>query len=717
MDPKSADAAALINTPVTALPGVAGKRAAFLRRLGILTWYDLLSWFPRDFEDWTELTPIGELADGQEQTFQARVSRKPAVMRKGRLSILRTVLRDDSQAISAVWFNQPYLADRLAVGEWYRFRGKIRRSGKVFCVQNPYFETDSPDAPAKAGVRPVYPLTEGLTQGVMRALVQSVIPRLIGFLPEPLPAWVRREHKLCAVDFAWSRIHQPGNFEEAALCRRRIAFEELFLLQAGLRLLRQQRRHHATCHALAADAAADSRIAGFIDSLPFRLTEAQRRTWGEIRQDLSGTRPMNRLVQGDVGSGKTVLAALAMFQCALCGAQAVLMAPTAILARQHYQTLIRLLAGTGEPVALLTGATPPSERRQILTGLADGRLRLLTGTHALIEDQVRFARLALAVTDEQHRFGVRQRIRLGGPGRDRIDPDSGGQGTGSDDEPQKQPHVLVMSATPIPRTLGLILYGDLDISVLDQLPAGRQPISTYTAGTPDKPRVENLIRRFVHEGRQVYVVCPMIEENAETDLESAIEVFNQLSQSVFPDLRVGLLHGGLKQDAKDRVMDNFLEGTVQILVSTTVIEVGVDNPNAALMVIENAERFGLAQLHQLRGRIGRGEWKSVCVLLSDSEDETARERLKMLCHFTDGFEIAEKDLELRGPGDFFGTRQHGIPALRMANLYRDRDLLAEVQNCLEKILSKDPELSHPENRAIRASIQARYGMYFPQVGL
>jgi ATP-dependent DNA helicase RecG len=690
--------------PVTLLPGVAGKRASLLHRLDIRTWYDLLSWFPRGFEDWSETTPVAELADGQEMTFLAKVARKPSVQRKGRLSMLRTVLRDDSSAIAAIWFNQPYLADRLVPGEWYRFRGKIRRSGRVFSVQNPSFEPERPDEPPKPGIRPIYPLTEGLSQGVMRQLIQAVLPRLIGYLPEPLPAWVRREYKLCAVDFAWSRIHQPGSHEEAEICRRRIAFEELFLLQAGLRLLRVQRRQSASCWPMLPGEDAMRQMDDLICRLPFRLTGAQQRVWQDIRQDLAGDRPMNRLVQGDVGSGKTVLAALAMAECALCGMQAVLMAPTSILARQHVQTLGRLLESSGEEIALLTGATPPPERRKLLAGLAEGSIRLLVGTHALIEDQVRFQKLALAVTDEQHRFGVRQRIRLGEPDR----------GAG---ESGKQPHVLVMSATPIPRTLGLILYGDLDISVIDEMPAGRKPVETYTAGTPDRARIENLIRRFAGDGRQIYVVCPMIEENAETDLESAIAVYSRLAQTVFPDLQVGLLHGSLKQNAKDQVMDRFIQGEIQILVSTTVIEVGVDNPNAALMVVENAERFGLAQLHQLRGRIGRGSWRSICVLMSDTEDELARERLKMLCHSADGFAVAEKDLELRGPGDFFGTRQHGLPSLKIANLYRDRELLTEVQEGLERLFREDPELAHPENNPVRTALHARYGSVFQQVGL
>ena len=689
----------IFSLPVTSLPGVAGRRAALLRRLEINTCHDLLCWFPRDFEDWSELKPLSALQDGEDQAFMARVAKKPTLSRKGRLTMLRTVLRDDSGAVASIWFNQPWVEARLTVDQWFVFRGRIRRSGSGFSVQNPAFEASDPDAGQKLGIRPVYPLTEGLSQGVMRQLVQAVLPRLIGQLPEPLPAWVRRRHKLCAIDFAYSRIHQPASWEEAAICRRRLAFEELFLLQTGLFLLRGRSRHAASARACLLTLFQENQLNGVIDGLPFRLTEAQQKTWREVSSDLTKEKPMNRLVQGDVGSGKTVVAALAMLQCSLAGAQAVLMAPTAILARQHFDTLKRLLGENGKGIALLTGATTARERRHLLAGLAEGQISLLVGTHALIEDQVRFKALALAVTDEQHRFGVRQRMQLG-------DRDDG-----------LQPHVLVMSATPIPRTLALILYGDLDISLIDQLPSGRQPVKTYTANNRDWPRVEKLVRRQAGEGRQVYIVCPMIEENAETDLESAVSTYSRLAQSVFPDLRVGLLHGALKASAKDQVMDAFMSGEIQILVSTTVVEVGVDNPNAAMMVIENAERFGLAQLHQLRGRIGRGAHQALCVLMSDSADEKARERLRTLCHSENGFIIAEKDLELRGPGDFFGTRQHGLPALRLANLYSDRPLLEEVQTSLRELFEADPLLENPENRPLRQALANRYGSIFDRIGI
>ena len=732
----------LFSTSIAELPGVAGRRAVLLRRLGIETWFDLLCWFPRDFENWSDLVSVEDLVDGQEQSFVARVAHKPSVNRKGRLSMLRTVLRADRQAIAAIWFNQPWQARRLEVGQWYHFHGKVKRDGKTFSVQNPAFEPieaaaqdgsdltaggtaitgepaagqatgampaqmtgqDTGQAPANLssrGFRPVYPLTEGLSQGVIRQLIQTVLPRLLGSLPEPLPAWVRRDNHLCAADYAYSHIHTPAGEEDVAICRRRLGFEELFLLLTGLYLLRRHRRHDAVSLPLQPSADDLVKLDLFERELPFTLTQAQIRVWQEISQDLQSDRPMNRLMQGDVGSGKTVVAALAMLQCALCGGQAVMMAPTSILARQHHQTLSRLLEKSGFTVVLLTGATPGRERKELLAKLEDGQISLLVGTHALIEDQVRFKNLALAITDEQHRFGVRQRIRL----------------SRSDPAETREPHILVMSATPIPRSLALVLYGDLDLSVINELPAGRKPIETYTACEADRARIERLMRRFIDDGRQVYIVCPMIEEQAETDLQSVVAMHDHLSRTVFPEFAVGLLHGGLKQSQKDLVMDEFMSGKTKILVSTTVIEVGVDNPNAALMVVENAGRFGLAQLHQLRGRIGRGGHRSVCILLDDSEEELVRERLRALCHAADGFAVAEKDLELRGPGDFFGTRQHGLPPLRMANLYRDRELLRDVQATLEKLVGQDPDLTQPEHQMVRKTLLARYHEAFDNIGL
>jgi ATP-dependent DNA helicase RecG len=689
----------LLDTPVTALNGVAGKRAALLAKLGIRTWYDLITWFPRDFEDWSQALPVRDLEDGRDQALVAVCIKPLQSQTRGRLTLQSAQFGDATGKIRAVWFNQPWLAGRLQAGETYQLYGRVRRDRGQLTVQNPAFEAVDPDSPGK--IRPIYPLTEGLTQGLLRSLIQPLLPKVMNSLPEPLPDWIRRDYQLCAIDYAISRIHQPTSLEEAEICRRRLVFEEFFLLQTSLFLLRRVRQTSQTAQPVRPDEQARTVIRQVEENLPFRLTDAQQAALAAIRSDLRQERPMNRLIQGDVGSGKTVVAALAMLEVSLCGCQAVLMAPTAILAAQHAQTLTSLLRASEEPVALLTGATPAQERQRILRGLSDGSLRLLVGTHAVIEEKVTFRNLVLTITDEQHRFGVNQRVRL----------------HHSPDDASLVPHHLVMSATPIPRTLGLILYGDLDMTVIDQRPAGRQPVATYTARSRDWPRIEALIRRTVHEGHQVYIVCPMIEEQAKADLKSAVQTFNRLAKEALPDLGVGLLHGLLKADAKDQVMADFMAGRLAVLVSTTVIEVGVDNPRATLMVIENAERFGLAQLHQLRGRIGRGSAPSCCVLLSDSNDEQARERLRTLCHTSDGFVIAQKDLELRGPGDFFGTRQHGLPALRLANLYRDVELLTMAQTAAAALFARDPDLAGPEHRGLLLAIERHFGRALPAFSL
>ncbi len=677
--------------PVSALRGIAGRRAEAFARLGADSLGGLLTLFPRTYEDWSDPKAIGDLLDGEDAAFVAEVARDPTLRRTGRTSLVRTVLRDPTGAVAAVWFNQPYLQGKLKKGERYLFRGRIKRRDLAFEIANPSFEA----APEEggAGLKAVYPLTQGLTQGIVRAAVHETLGRVGAFVPEPIPVPVRMEHRLAAAEYAYRSIHEPAAREEVDLARRRLVFEELFLMQAGLRLLRTRSSRLHAAPALPRAEAVDRAAA----RLPFALTDAQRRVHAEIAADLARDVPMNRLVQGDVGCGKTVLAALAMLQAREAGFQSALMAPTAILAEQHHATLERLL-GPGPRIALLTSATPPSRRKGILAGLEDGAIDMVVGTHALLETAVRFRALGLAVTDEQHRFGVRQRTALA-TGEGRV------------------PHVLVMSATPIPRTLALILYGDLDISLVDGMPAGRIPIETYTAKEADRPRIHAFLRREAEQGRQVYVVCPMVEESEERDLASAQETYRRLSQEVFPDLPVALVHGRMKAKEKTDAMASFRSGTTRILVATTVIEVGVDHPEATVMVVEDAVRFGLAQLHQLRGRIGRGDKRSVCILMAEGAEGDALERLRTLCRTQDGFQVAEKDLELRGPGQFFGTRQHGLPEFRIADLYRDLPVLKEVQGALDRLLARDPLLAAPENRVVLPALRSRFGSLFPNVGI
>lgn len=685
-----------LDTPVELLPQVASRRLALLQKLDIYTVYDLITYFPREYENWSNILPLASLTDGTDGSFIAVVRQKPSLQRKGKMSILHAVLSDGSGTIRAVWFNQPYLLQKLEKGGSYFFRGKIRRDGSHFDVTNPVIESDQPDD--KLLIRPFYPLTKGLKQGILRSLIELVLPTAISFIKEPLPADIRREEKLCSAGFAYEKIHRPSSEEELEIARKRLIYEELFLIQGGLRWMKMRSRIEQRAYKINLSTDNRKKWKAAVSQLPFTLTDDQKHVIRDVLSDIEKDIPMNRLVQGDVGSGKTVIAAVSILACALCSRQSVFMAPTSILARQHFQTLSRFLSGTGISIALLLGSTPAVEKKRIRADLASGELLVLVGTHAVLSEKIAYACLAMTITDEQHRFGVRQRASFMA-------------------KENTEPHTLVMSATPIPRTLALILYGDLDISVIHQIPSGRVPIETYTASSVDEARVYGIVSRQVEQGRQVYYVCPVIEiqdEEAtgpidETGLMSAVELYNHLAKDIFPDFTIGLLHGGLKSSQKEDVMERFVSGEIQILVSTTVVEVGVDNPNASLMIIENADRFGLSQLHQLRGRIGRGPYRSVCILKSDNIEGLAQKRLMTLCATTDGFAIAQKDLELRGPGDFFGTRQHGIPELRVANLYRDTDVLVRVGLALDRIFLADPMLETPSSKVLIPAFLQRFG--------
>ncbi|MDI9470019.1 MAG: ATP-dependent DNA helicase RecG [Bacillota bacterium] len=693
-----------VQAPLRQALGLTARQAGLLAKLEITTPLDLLRHVPFRYEDWTELVPLASLSDGELAVFRARIAGTPTVRRRGRLSTVRVKLADETATIGAIWFNQPWLAEKLEPGAHAVFRGRIRRTGGRFEVTNPAIESLGDGNVAEtAYLHPVYPLTAGLTRQQLERFIGAALTRFGELIPEALPAELRRRHRLADVAYAYRIIHQPPDGEQLAAARRRLAFEELFMLQTGLALLRRTNERGARALPLLLDEAGLGRYRAVVTALPFAPTRAQQRVANEIYLDLTRTRPMARLVQGDVGSGKTLVAALAMLQAVLCGHQAVLMAPTAVLALQHERTLRQLL-GDKARILLLTGSTPAGERRTILREIRTGDCDIVVGTHAVIEDRVVFRSLALAVTDEQHRFGVRQRLRLAG----------GEEGQESE---TTVPHVLVMSATPIPRTLGLILYGDLDISRIDEMPAGRQPVMTYTVSDRTLARAWALLRRELESGAQGFVVCPTIRAGEEEGRRSVEATYEELSSGPFADRRVGLLHGDLPAKEKAAVMDSFMGGEVELLVATTVIEVGIDQPNATVMLIMDADRFGLAQLHQLRGRIGRGERRSFCLLHSEREDETARARLTTLCRTTDGFEIAEADLQMRGPGDFFGTRQHGLPRLRVANLYEDASLLQEAQQASAELLERDPGLQDPANRRIRPALHRLFGLEQAQMGL
>lgn len=681
------------NEKVTSLRGISLARAKQLAKLDVYTVGDLASHFPRRYEDWTSITAIRDLVNGEDGVFLAQVQRVPTVFNKGKRSILQTSLRDSSGLIRGIWFNQPYLQDKLELGEIYLFRGKIKREGSYFQVVNPQFThqvgvefpefgESMAEVVADTFVRPVYPATQGLGQNLLRRYVEQSLEIVLPELEEHLPAQIRKEEELAGLVWSYEQIHNPEHLENYRIARRRLAFDELLFLQLGLRLNKVDALKKAGIPlGIEKNPEAVEKLKKFIAHLPFKLTGDQQRAVQDCLKDMSKPIAMNRLLQGDVGSGKTIVAFLAMYAQGLMGRQSVLMAPTSILAKQHEKNFRTFFPDiSSEQIAILTGEQPAREKRRVYEALAKGEILYLIGTHAVIQKTVVFKQLALAVTDEQHRFGVKQRLEL---------------------SQQEAAHILVMSATPIPRTLGLVVYGDLDVSVLSEKPPGRKPIKTYTARTKDMPKLYALIRRFVDQGQQVYIVCPMVNESEDSDMLSATTLYEKLSSKVFPDLSIGLLHGQMKEKEKNEVMAQFSDNAIQVLVSTTVIEVGVDNPNASFMIVMNAERFGLAQLHQLRGRIGRGSKESLCVLHSDVGDGLARERLTTMCQTEDGFEIAEADLKLRGPGDFFGTRQHGLPTFKLANLYEDQELLTKTSSWAARLITEDKDMQKPEHAGLR----------------
>lgn len=652
--------------PVTALHGIGESRAKQLGILGIQTIYDLIAYFPRDYEDRTQLRRISGLEPGVPACFEAMVISEPRSSRiqKGR-TVVRVSVADQSGRLDLVFFNQDYVGKLLEYGGSYFFYGKLEED-YAHSMVNPVFERTGQPGVLTRRIMPVYSLTAGLSNKLLSKIIAQALASCRGQIPEILPEALREKYGLCDAEYAYQTIHSPASFNELETARRRLVFEEFFIFSVCLALARSKRtaRPHHPYEKLDMEP--------FYAVLPFPLTGAQKRVIQEILTDFSGSKPMNRLVQGDVGSGKTVIAAAAAWCCAKNGRQAVLMAPTEILAEQHFRTLEPLLSSLGISTWLLTGSMDAAAKRETKQAIISGEAQLIIGTHALLTGDVAFSSLDLVIADEQHRFGVGQRAALLAKA--------------------ENPHLLVMSATPIPRTLSLILYGDLDISIIDELPPGRMSIDTFLVNESYRARLNGFIRKQTDEGHQVYIVCPAVEENEETSLKSAEAWAAALQQTVFPDLRVGLLHGQMKGAEKDAVMGQFAKGEIQILVCTTVVEVGVDVSNATLMVIENAERFGLSQLHQLRGRVGRGQAKSYCVLLSDTKNAETRARLKALCATNDGFRIAEQDLKLRGPGDFFGKRQHGLPAFKAASLSCDLDTLKEAQDATRDYMNScDPD--------------------------
>lgn len=652
-----------------------------LRRLGISTVEDLLNFFPRRYQDWTRVTKMEDAHYGEEQVLYGRILEVKEIHPRMRMSILRVTISDGTGSAVLTYFNQPWKKNEFAVNCHVLAFGKPEYDYGHLTVQNAETEFAEPsELPSLQKLVPVYPLTEGIKISRMRAMISYALDHTED-ITENLPAEViLREHLMGRLR-AYRAMHNPPDWKTQQEARRRMAYEELFFMQAGILLLRKKREKDVSAIKCAPSG---KLVEAVLKNLPFRLTAGQQQAFRDIEDDMEGVVPMNRLVQGDVGSGKTAVAALALAKIAENGYQGALMAPTEVLAGQHYQTLQELYRGLPLRIAYLSGNTKAKERKEILKGLADGSIQILIGTHALIQEDVIFAYLGLVITDEQHRFGVKQRKALETKGA--------------------SPHILVMTATPIPRTMALSVYGDLDISAIRGMPPGRSPVKTYGIDGSYLQRVYNFMGREMEAGHQVYVVCPLVEKSEKQDLASAVAVYEDLRDRVFPRFSVGLVHGRMKNDEKEKVMNDFRDGKIQLLVATSVIEVGVNVPNATIMFVYGADRFGLSQLHQLRGRVGRGKSQSYCILYTDNQNEITRLRIRLMCEIHDGFLLSEKDLLLRGSGEFFGYHQHGMPDLRVTDIIRDLPLLESAR--------KEAGLAVSRGMDFRAELQHRFGGAF-----
>jgi len=669
---------AKLTDPITILKGIGPAKAKQFANLNIFTLRDLICHFPRGYEDRTRLVPIEKLEPDKPACFRAMVMNTPrtAHIRKG-LDLTRVQVADHSARLTLTFFNSKYVSEQLQYGKEYIFYGAVSGDFIGYNMTNPTFEALDSAPVTTRRILPVYPLTAGLSNAAMLRAVRQALS-VCDPPAEILPEEVREKYGILPAERAYTAIHEPSSMAEAELAKKRLIFEEFFVFSAGLALMRTARAEKK------AEPYGKTDLEAFYKVLPFSLTGAQRRAVEEILADFRKGAPMNRLVQGDVGSGKTMVAAAAAYCTVINGKQAALMAPTEILAEQHYASLGRLLSRLDIRTELLTGSMTPKEKKLVRERIASGAAQLIVGTHALLTDATQFSDLGLVITDEQHRFGVGQRAKLSAKGKD--------------------PHLLVMSATPIPRTLALLMYGDLEVSILDELPPGREAVDTFLVGESYRPRINAFIRKQVAEGHQCFVVCPAVEENEELGIKAATVWAETLQQTVFPDLRIALLHGQMKGAEKEAAMAAFARGEADVMVATTVIEVGVDVPNATLMVIEDADRFGRSQLHQLRGRVGRGAAKSYCILTSRNKNTETLQRLKALCKTTDGFKIAEEDLKLRGPGDFFGSRQSGLPAFRVADLSFDLATLKEAQQASSEWIDAYGASDLPEAKALRERI-------------
>lgn len=665
--------------------GVGPNRVKLLNRLNIFTLKDLITYYPRTHEDRSTPKNIIDLLQGEEALIEGIVMTRMSEVRiKKNFTMYKLLVRDETGNIQITWYNQPYLKTMFKVGEKYRFYGRVNKKYRVPDMISPVFDKEG--ATKNTGkIIPIYPLTANLPQNTLRKIIENGLEEVNENLEETLPEYLLKKYNLDDINTAIKQIHFPDTFQSFNEARKRLVFEELLSMQLALLSLKSQ--YTTDIEGIKLDKSIS--MMEMIDKLPFKLTKAQMRVLEEIDKDLEDVKPMNRLLQGDVGSGKTVVALIAAYKAVKSGYQAAIMAPTAILASQHLESFESLLKDTGIRCELLISGVTKKKKEDILNRLQNGEIDIIIGTHALLEDNVVFKNLGLVVTDEQHRFGVRQRSTIAKKG--------------------DNPNVLVMTATPIPRTLALILYGDLDISIIDELPPNRKKIDTFPVQKNMTDRVNSFVKEQVDEGRQAYIVCPLVEETEEIDAKSVMELAEEYKNKVFSNYRVEYLHGKMKQKEKDDIMERFKNKEIDILISTTVIEVGVNVPNANIMVVENAERFGLAQLHQLRGRVGRGEYKSYCILKYQGSSDVIKKRMQVMKSTNDGFIISEKDLELRGTGEFFGTKQHGLPEFKIANLFEDITTLKLVQSVAMEIVSNDPKLEKEENKSLKLLVDNMFG--------
>ena len=665
----------LFEVPLTNLSGIGAKRAELFHKLNIYSVGDLIRFYPRSYENWSDVTPISALTNGEKYVVRATVAGAVSTARlSGGRMMAKVPIADDSGYMTLVFFNNKYISSMLRYGEEYLFMGKAAYDRYGYQMVSPEFAPiDSADS-----ITPIYNLTAGLQNRVVMKAVREALSMLPEVIRDPIPYDIMQRYDLCPLSYALNNIHFPEDMRAMERARTRLVFEELLVLNLGMRLLKTRTRERTSVK-MPVDYTGE-----FIVGLPYTLTGAQQRAVADCVGDMKrSTFPMNRLLQGDVGSGKTAVCAAVCYNCVKNGYQAAFMAPTEILAQQHYETFSKIFSVYGMRIELLTGSLTPAQKRQVRERIESGESDIVIGTHALLSESTVFHALGCAITDEQHRFGVEQRSRLAEKG--------------------EHPHILVLSATPIPRTLGLIIYGDLDISVMDEMPPGRTEIKTVLIDSGKRPRAMQFLRDQISQGRQCYIVCPLVDEG-ESDLKSANDYAAELMLKEFRNIPVGILHGKMKAKDKEEVMRAFSSGEISVLVSTTVVEVGVDVKNATVMMIENAERFGLSQLHQLRGRVGRGEYKSYCILVSDNTGENTERRLSTMCRTNNGFEIADEDLRLRGPGDFFGSRQHGLPTLTIAD-FSDTETLEKSQEAAGYLLSISPDLSDDSTRGLRAEIR------------